>query len=45
MKFVRILDDSRLWAVKYEGDAISCFDTLFSQWYDMNWLKGFFSNV
>ena len=43
MIFVRILEDSRLWAVKYEGDAISCFDTLFSQWYDMNWLKGFFS--
>ena len=43
MEFVRLLDDSRLWAVKYEGDSTNCFDLLFSQWYDLDWLIGFFS--
>lgn len=42
MDFVRILDDDRLWAVKYEKDDTNCFDMLFSRWYDMTWLKSFF---
>ncbi len=42
MRFERILDDNRLWAVEYEGAQSNCFDLLFSQWYDMNWLRGFF---
>ncbi len=42
MEFVRILDDNRLWAVKYDGETDNCFDSLFSNWYDMNWLKSFF---
>lgn len=42
MRFERILDDNRLWAVEYEGEQSNCFDLLFSQWYDMNWLRGFF---
>lgn len=42
MEFVRILDDDRLWAAKYEGDHLNCFDILFSRWYDMAWLKSFF---
>ena len=44
MDFVRILDDDRLWAVKYEGEETNCFDSLFSQWNDMNWLKAFFKD-
>ena len=42
MEFVKILDDKRLWAVKYEGETDNCFDLLFSSWYDMNWLRSFF---
>ena len=42
MEFVRILEDGRLWAVKYEGEKDTCFDALFGRWYDMTWLKGFF---
>ena len=32
MTFDKILDDKRLWAVKYDGDP----------WYDMSWLRSFF---
>ena len=42
MEFDRILEDKRLWAVRYEGERSNCFDLLFSSWYDMNWLKKFF---
>ena len=42
MEFVRILDDCRLWAVRYEGETTNCFDSLFEQWYDSVWLKDFF---
>ena len=42
MTFDRILDDKRLWAVKYDGEKANCFDQLFSSWYDMNWLRSFF---
>ena len=42
MTFYNILDDKRLWAVRYEGEKENCFDLLFSSWYDMNWLRSFF---
>ena len=42
MIFDRILDDQRLWAVRYEGEVDNCFNRLFSSWYDMNWLRSFF---
>ena len=42
MTFDKILDDKRLWAVRYEGEKINCFDLLFSRWYDMVWLRSFF---
>lgn len=32
MTFDKILEDKRLWAVKYDGDP----------WYDMSWLRYFF---
>lgn len=44
MTFDKILDDRRLWAVRYEGEADNCFNRLFSNWYDMNWLKSFFQD-
>jgi hypothetical protein len=42
MEFTKLLDDGRLWAVKYEGNADNCFDILFARWYDMTWLLSFF---
>ena len=42
MEFDRILDDGRLWSVKYEGEMENAFDLLFSRWYDLNWLRDFF---
>lgn len=42
MTFDTILDDKRLWAVRYEGEKSNCFELLFSNWYDMNWLRSFF---
>lgn len=44
MTFDKILDDGRLWAVRYEGHADNCFEELFGQWYDMLWLKKFFND-
>ena len=43
MTFDRILDDGRLWAVRYDEKEDNCFEELFGQWYDMQWLKSFFS--
>jgi len=42
MTFDKILDDGRLWAVRYDGDDDNCFAKLFEQWNDMNWLIVFF---
>ena len=42
MTFDKILEDKRLWAVKYDGEDSNCFDMLFSTWYDMSWLRSFF---
>ena len=42
MTFDKILDDGRLWAVRYEEDGQNCFEKLFSSWYDMSWLRLFF---
>jgi hypothetical protein len=42
MTFDKILEDKRLWAVRYDGEDSNCFDLLFSSWYDMGWLISFF---
>ncbi len=42
MTFDKILEDGRLWAVQYDGKEDNCFDELFEQWYDMQWLRTFF---
>ena len=42
MTFDKILEDKRLWAVKYDGEDSNCFDMLFSTRYDMSWLRSFF---
>lgn len=42
MRFDKILEDKRLWAVRYEGENDNCFVSVFSNWFNMNWLKSFF---
>ena len=44
MTFDKILDNGRLWAVRYNQNEDNCFDELFGQWYDMQWLKEFFTD-
>lgn len=44
MTFDKILDDGRLWAVRYDKERQNCFDELFDRWYDMQWLKSFFTD-
>lgn len=43
MRFERILEDGRLWAVMYEGENVNILEKLFTQWNDYEWLKGFFA--
>ena len=43
MKFERLTDDGRLWAVKYDDDENNIFDTVFAQWTDVQWLREFFN--
>ena len=44
MTFDKILEDGRLWAVRYEGKEDNCFEELFNQWFDMQWLVSFFKD-
>ena len=44
MTFDRVLDDGRLWAVRYDGKEDNCFEELFCQWFDMQWLTSFFKD-
>ena len=42
MSFDDILDDGRLWAVRYDGDVDNILYILFNQWNDIEWLTTFF---
>lgn len=42
MTFDRILDDGRLWAVRYDGMDDNALTMLFDQWGDVVWLRNFF---
>lgn len=44
MTFDRILEDGRLWAVRYDGENDNCFEELFGRWFDMQWLASFFKD-
>ena len=39
MKFEKILDDGRLWAVMYDNDSVNALEKVFSQWNDYEWLR------
>ena len=42
MRFERILENGRLWAVMYDGDSVYILERVFSQWNDYEWLRTFF---
>lgn len=42
MRFERILENGRLWAVVYDGDCVNVLDKVFTQWNDYEWLRLFF---
>lgn len=42
MIFDRILDDNRLWAVRYDGENDNALQLVFDQWNDPEWLWAFF---
>lgn len=44
MKFERLTDDARLWAVVYDGDDQNIFDKVFDSWTDVLWLREFFQD-
>lgn len=43
MRFERILDNGRVWAVMYDEDSVNVLDKVFAQWYDYQWLREFFT--
>lgn len=43
MWFEKIIDDGRLWAVKYDEKQENAFSEVFGQWNDYEWLENFFS--
>ena len=42
MTFDKILDDDRLWAVRYDDEDDNALYSLFDQWSDVRWLRTFF---
>lgn len=42
MTFDRIIEDGRLWAVRYDGERDNALYSLFDQWNDVLWLRQFF---
>lgn len=42
MIFERLLEDGRLWAVVYDGEAVNVLERVFEQWNDYEWLRAFF---
>lgn len=42
MTFDKIIEDGRLWAVRYTGDADNALQKVLAQWRDAEWLTSFF---
>ena len=42
MTFEKIIEDGRLWAVRYDGETENALGNLFEQWSDVEWLRQFF---
>lgn len=43
MTFDKIIDDGRLWAVRYEGKRTNALEKVLEQWKDAGWLTDFFT--
>jgi len=43
MKFDKILENNKLWAVRYDGDSDNVLQIVFEQWGDPVWLVDFFT--
>ncbi len=43
MRFERILEDGRLWAVMYDEEGVNVLEKVFAQWNDYEWLRTFFT--
>ena len=43
MRFERVLDNGRLWAVMYDEDNVNILEKVFTQWNDYEWLRAFFT--
>lgn len=43
MTFDKILDDNRLWAVRYDGESDNALQIVFNQWNNPEWLWNFFT--
>ena len=41
MTFDKILENGRLWAVRYDKDNVNALERVLSQWSDAEWLAGF----
>ena len=42
MRFEKLLENEKLWAVVYDGEDTNAFEKAFSQWNDYEWLEEFF---
>lgn len=45
MKFDDIIEDGRLWAVRYDDDADNIVALLFDKWNDVVWSWTFLKNI
>lgn len=43
MTFDKVLEDGRLWAVRYQGDKENALQKVVGQWNDAEWLADFFT--
>ena len=41
MTFDKIMEDGRLWAVRYDGASDNILSVLFDRWNDVLWLRRF----
>lgn len=43
MTFDKVIEDGRLWAVRYDNDKENALQRVMSQWSDAEWLADFFT--
>lgn len=45
MTFDKVIEDGRLWAVRYQGDNENALQKVMGQWNDAEWLADFFTQI